>query len=102
RVGHQTTVICESGGTEPDLESLEKQVITFFSSKGIAVNTSDIEACHPFPPKNKSEKPAIIIRFANRKHKQALLRQGRKLKGSNVYVNEHLTKKNADTARQAS
>ncbi len=37
----------------------------------------------------------------NRKHKNALLRQGKKLKGSNVYLNEHLTKRNTDIARKA-
>ncbi|KAJ8358176.1 hypothetical protein AAFF_G00028040 [Aldrovandia affinis] len=41
------------------------------------------------------------MRFVNRKHKTALLKQGRKLKGSNVYLNEHLTKRNADIARKA-
>lgn len=41
------------------------------------------------------------IRFTNRKAKTELLRQGRKLRGSDVYLNEHLTKKNADIARQA-
>lgn len=30
-----------------------------------------------------------------------LLKQGRNLKGSNVYINEHLTKRHADIARKA-
>lgn len=50
---------------------------------------------------NFKQKTSIIIRFVNRKHKIALLRQGRKLKGTNVYINKHLTKKNSDIARQA-
>ena len=37
----------------------------------------------------------------NRKHKTALLKQRRKLKGSDVYINEHLTKYNGDIARKA-
>ena len=41
------------------------------------------------------------MRLVNRKQKTALLKQGRKLKGTNVYLNEHLTKKNSDIARQA-
>ena len=41
------------------------------------------------------------MRFSNRKHKSALLKQGRMLKGSDVFINEHLTKKNADIARKA-
>ncbi|KAM3618395.1 uncharacterized protein V6R79_019930 [Siganus canaliculatus] len=87
--------------TKPDLDSIEQQVTAFFNSKGISVNNNDIEACHPLPQRNKVDKPAVIIRFTNRKHKIALLRQGRKLKGSDVYVNEHLTKKNAEIAWKA-
>ena len=30
-----------------------------------------------------------------------MLKQGKKLRGTNVYLNDHLTKKNADIARQA-
>lgn len=68
----------------PELDSLEQQVIAFFNHKGIYVNSNDIEASHPLPRKNKSEKPAIIIHFANRKQENTLLRQGRKLKGAHV------------------
>lgn len=86
--------------TEPNQESLEQQVTAFFTNKGISINNTDIEACH-LPRRNTNKKLAIIIWFTNRKHKNTLLRQGRKLKGSDVYVNEHLTKKNADIARKA-
>ena len=41
------------------------------------------------------------MRFVNRKQKIALLNQGRKLKLSNVFINDHLTKRNADIARKA-
>ena len=39
------------------------------------------------------------MRFVNRKLKIALLEQGRKLKGTNVYIKEHLTKHSADIAK---
>lgn len=87
--------------TDADQESLEQQVIVFLGSKGIILDKNDIQACHPLPRKDKNIKPAIIIRLVNRKQKIALLKQGRKLRGSNVYLNEHLTKKNSDIARQA-
>lgn len=45
--------------------------------------------------------PAIIIQFVNRKEKLALLKQGRKLKRTNMNMNEHLTKKTEDIAKQA-
>lgn len=86
---------------DPDMDSVEQQVTAFFHSKGLSISKTDIEACHPLPRKNKNDKPAIIIRFTNRKNKNALLRQGKKLRGTDVYVNEHLTKKNADIARKA-
>uniref|UniRef100_A0A096MAF3 L1 transposable element RRM domain-containing protein n=1 Tax=Poecilia formosa TaxID=48698 RepID=A0A096MAF3_POEFO len=85
----------EDGGT------LENQVVSFFSNKGISIDNNGIEACHPLPQKNKGVKPATVMRFTNRKHKNELLKQGRKLRGSNVYINEHLTKINAEIARRA-
>lgn len=86
---------------EKDEQSADDQVTTFLQSKGIKVDTGNIEACHPLPRKRKEDKPAIIIRFVNRKQKMELLRQGWKLKGTEVYLNEHLTKKNADIAKKA-
>lgn len=87
--------------SEEEKESLEQQVICFLDSKGIHVDSGDIEACHTLMSKNKTATPLVIIRFTNRKKKSALLRQGSKLKGTEVYINEHLTKKNADIARKA-
>lgn len=93
----------DSGGepSEQDCSSVEQQVAAFLQSKGIELDCRNIEACHPLPRKDDSEKRAIIMRFVNRKHKTALLKQGRKLRGTNVYINEHLTKQNADIARKA-
>ncbi|KAL3991233.1 [histone H3]-lysine4 N-trimethyltransferase PRDM7/9 [Sarotherodon galilaeus] len=60
------------GPGEEDVNSTELQVVTFLRSKGVEVDYNNIEACHPLPRKNDSDKPAIIVRFANRKHKTAL------------------------------
>lgn len=81
----------EEEPNQQDLESTEKQVVRYMQSKGITMAIQDIETCHPLPRKDKNLKPAIIIRFANRKHKKEVLKQGKKLKGSDVYINEHLT-----------
>ena len=91
-------------GAEPkdqDLDSVEQQVVEFLQKKGISINKDTIEACHPFPQKDKTKPATIIMRFANRKFKTDLLRQGRMLKGTDVYLNEHLTKSNAEIAKQA-
>lgn len=95
--------VASGGGesTDQDLESVEQQVVRFMNSKGIVLDSKDIDACHPLPRKDRQLKPSIILRFATRKQKIALLKQGRNLKGTNVYINEHLTKKNSDIARQA-
>lgn len=83
-----------------DLQTLEKQVLNFFAEKGMHLEESHIAACHTLPRRDR-QKPAIILRFVNRKHKTDLLRQGKKLKGSDVYINEHLTKRTAEIAREA-
>ncbi len=92
-------------GEEPselDAISVEQQVAAFLQTKGIDLDCNDIEACHTLPRRNDKDKStAVIMRFVNRKCKDALMKQGRKLKGSNVYLNEHLTKRNADTAKKA-
>lgn len=87
--------------TEPDIESVEQQVLSFFDSKGITAIKEDIEACHVLKRKDKQKPAAVIMRFVNRKQKAAVLKQGWKLKGSNVYINEHLTIKNSEIARNA-
>lgn len=91
--------------TSPDHEeTTEEQVTAFLRGKNIDIDKNNIEACHTLPArkqKDKPVKPTIIISFVNRKHKVNLLKQGRKLKGTNVFINEHLTKKNADIAWKA-
>ena len=84
-----------------DLQTLERQVISFLESKEIQLDANDISACHTLPQKEKSNKPPIIIRFVNRKSKTELLKQGKKLRGTDVYMNEHLTKKNGGIAKEA-
>lgn len=86
--------------TEMDQESTEQQVVTFLNTKGIDVDTKDIEACHQLPKRDRRP-AAVIVRFANRRQKTTVLKQGKKLKGTNVYINEHLTKINSDIARHA-
>ncbi|KAJ8353946.1 hypothetical protein SKAU_G00215130 [Synaphobranchus kaupii] len=84
------------------LQNSEKdRRIVLLENRGIELDINNIEACHPLLRRLKTDKPALIIRFANRKSKTARLKQGRRLKGTNVYLNDHLTKKNAEIARKA-
>ena len=61
--------------SEEDATSVELQVTAFLNSKGIEIDSDNIDACHQLPRGNKTDKPAIIIRFANRKQKTELLKQ---------------------------
>lgn len=93
--------VTEENMSEDDRATVEEQVVSFLETKKIALDRNFIEACHPLPQKNTAHPPAIILRFTNRKHKIRLLKQWKLLRGSNVYLNEHLTKKNADIAKKA-
>uniref|UniRef100_A0A671UD66 Immunoglobulin V-set domain-containing protein n=1 Tax=Sparus aurata TaxID=8175 RepID=A0A671UD66_SPAAU len=63
-------------GCELDASSTEQQVATFLQSKGIALDFNQVEACHLLPRRN-NDKPVVILRFINRKHKVALLKKAR-------------------------
>ena len=91
----------KAGEDEPpeELETLEKEVLSFFNSKGIPLQSERISACYTFCTSARSTKPVIVVRFVNGKHKTEMLQQAKRLKGADIYINEHLTKKNADIAR---
>uniref|UniRef100_A0A1A8AU85 Uncharacterized protein n=1 Tax=Nothobranchius furzeri TaxID=105023 RepID=A0A1A8AU85_NOTFU len=89
------------GASEKELESLDQQVVTFLHSKNISIQKEAISICHTLPKKYEKAKPAIIIRFTSRKQRSNVLAQGNKLRGTNVYMNKHLTKKNGTIAREA-
>lgn len=101
----------EGETAEEDIASTELQVAAFLQSKDIHLDCNYIEACHPLPrrkatdgsrgARNNDIPPAVIMRFTNRKHKIALLQQWKKLVGSDVYINEHLIKRNSDIAKKA-
>ena len=86
-------------------ESVEDQIVTFLNDNGIPLNKADISACHTIGRREMNKSQPIILRFVNRKTKTMMLRNGYKLKNAptpeKVYINEHLSKKNADIARMA-
>ena len=91
----------ESGQDEEDIKTVEKQVADFMESKDIEMDFNNVEYCHLMPWKGASGGKVVKLRFTNRKHKIALLKQGPKLKGTMVFFNENLTKKNAEMAKKA-
>lgn len=57
--------------------------------------------CHTLPNTTDKHKPVIVVRFISRKVRNGVIMQAEKLKGSKVYINEHLTKRNGIIAREA-
>lgn len=76
-----------------ELHMLERQVIKFFESQGMNIQSGNIVAHHTLCRQDSKTKPAIIVQFVNGRHKTELLRQASKLKGTEVYLNKHLTKR---------
>ncbi|ROL03904.1 hypothetical protein DPX16_23339 [Anabarilius grahami] len=98
---HAVNAGSEDEPRDLEVSSAEQQVAAFLASRDIHLDVGSIEACHPLPRKKDNNTPAVILRFVNRKNKIAVMKQGKKLKGTNVYLNDHLTKRNADIAKKA-
>lgn len=81
--------------------TLEEQVMSFLQAKKIDIQHEDISLCHTLPSKIDKSKPVIVLKFISRKLRNKVIMQAKKLKGTNVYINEHLTKKNGNLAREA-
>lgn len=86
---------------EEDTKSVEEQVIAALHNKGIAINSDIIDNCYSIKKRNPSDKQVIILQMKDRKCKLSLLQQGKKLKGTNIYLNDHLIKCKSEIARKA-
>lgn len=78
---------CGEDAPIEELETLERQVINFLTIT--------------YLERSRVKSAINIFFFVNKKHNTKLLRQAKKLKGTGVCVNEHLTKKNGNIARDA-
>ena len=94
-------VTLQNAAFDDETESVEEQLLGFLGRQGIAISKSDMSACHVLKTKDETKKPPIIIRLVNRKSQINTLENGRKLKGTNVYINEHLSRKNANISALA-
>ena len=87
--------------TQEEQDSLESQVLNKLAQHGIVINPEEISVCHTLGKGGRDSKPPVIIRLVSRKTKSFILSQAKKLKGTNIYINEHLTRKNAAIAKEA-
>ena len=78
--------ICES-------TMMKKNVISFPEEK-LKVSIYDIEitAIHDLPKRKDGSTP-VIVQFLFTDKKPEMIRQRKKLKGSNIFLNDHLTQK---------
>lgn len=80
----------------------EEKVLEFLNGKGVQISGHEISACHTIGKRNEDTgSHRVIVRFVSRKCKNNVISQSRNLKGSGVYLNDHLTTKNAGLAKDA-
>ena len=78
--------------------TLEENVLAFLNKHNIPIEKSYVSICYPL--KSKGRNSIILMKCSNRKAKLDVIKNAKKLKGSNVYINEHLTKRNSDLAHK--
>ena len=64
----------------PD-EDIENNIISICKDSGVETNPKDVEGCHALPlSKNSREQDKrVIVKFVNRKHSEALLRDKKRI-----------------------
>ena len=68
---------------------------------GVQLQTSDIVACHQLPSRKDERVKPVIVSLINNAVKRDVMMGRRNLKGTRIYVNEQLTKKNAALFKKA-
>ncbi|KAL8598769.1 hypothetical protein ACOMHN_033332 [Nucella lapillus] len=78
-------------------DETEKRVVDFLHSQlGLTTITSDhISIAHRVGPYRQSQNRPIIVKFISRNTKVLVMKNKRNLKGQKIYINEDLTKLNA-------
>ena len=89
----------QSGG---EFTGLRQKVAEFVKkSMGVQLQTSDIVACHELPSRKGERVKPVIVSLINNAVKRDVMMGRKKLKGTRIYVNEQLTKKNAALFKKA-
>ena len=84
--------------SERDNDIMVDNIIKFAMDKlHVPLTKADIVTVHPLPKKtsNPNGQSLCIIRFANRNARLSVIQARKQLRGTNIYINEHLTPKNA-------
>lgn len=79
--------------------NLEDVVLDLFNNKmAIKLDPDDLENVHLLPSRNKPL--LVIVRFVSRKKKYEVMKAKSTLKGKNIYINDHLTRLNAEVFKK--
>ena len=77
--------------------ALTEQVSSLLSSKlGLRVEKEDIDIAHRIGKHHREKIRPVIVRFIRRQTKSDVMRNAKLLKGSGIFLNEDLTKLNAE------
>ena len=79
--------------------TLEENVLAFLNNHNIPIKKSDVSICHTL--KSKGKNSLILLKCSNIKAKLDMVKNAKKLRGSNVCINEDLTKRISDLADRA-
>ena len=86
----------ESDSSGRDHSIMTKNIISFAKNQlNVDIGEQDLVAVHPLPKRNARETALCIVRFANRDARKKVVQSRKKLKGTNIFINDHLTPKNA-------
>ena len=97
--------LCVSGLEEKENEDTEAVITKLFRQMDVNISIDEIDRCHRLgrkrsQPDTKKRPREIIIKFATYRARQKLYKKRTSLRSSrdtsNVYVNEHLTKKRGE------
>lgn len=102
-MSYASSVKPTTGGVDtstPNMEySIESQVIKFFNNHQIEVGSNEIANCYRLGKMNKTQKPnSILLQLISKKVKNRVLKNSSKLKGTSVFLNEDLSRRNAEVA----
>ena len=93
---------CTSSQSGGEFTGLRKKVAEFVNkTMGVQLQTSDTVACHELPSRKEERVKPVIVSLINKAVKQDVMMGRKKLKGTRIYVNEQLTKKNAALFKKA-
>ena len=83
----------------------KKNALALFNKQmDVPITKNNISVCHTLRRRSNdsingnNQQRDIIVRFVSRRSKTAVMRNARRLKGTKIYGNEHLTTKNATHA----